>query len=162
MFLSRLLVLFALALAACGDKDDSSSGGDACDGGACECTATNCACVGSVDCDITCNTDGGNCGVDCNADSTCAVDCATSADCAVECSEADSCDVTCAPGSNCAVECVHADGCEVDCAGASLCAVTCPATGCAVHNCDMLSGTCAVTCGGSAPSSLVGTEITCP
>jgi len=108
-----------------GDDDDDGSG-DECGGGDCVCAGQNCVCVDDEECDITCETGGGNCAVECGPGSLCDVDCDGSA--------------------SCAVECMNADDCEVDCSTSDSCAVTCPTSNCVVHNCDFGLG-CAVTCG---------------
>ena len=92
-----------------GDDDDDGSG-DECGGGDCVCAGQNCVCVDDEECDITCETGGGNCAVECmNAD-----------DCEVDCSTSDSCAVTC-PTSNCVVHnCDFGLGCAVTCGAGGI------------------------------------------
>lgn len=119
-----------------GDDDD----GEDCDGGDCICAGQSCVCVSDTECDIVCETDGGNCAVECNSDSLCTVDCDGS--------------------DSCAVECQTASECEVDCSDSASCAVTCPSSNCIVHNCEFGLG-CAVTCGTGGIPTQQGDDWVC-
>jgi hypothetical protein len=123
--LLKIMVL-TLAMAACGDDDESS--------GEFECTGAECVCPGAGDCDIHCL---GECDLQCAGSGNCFFAC--SGGCLAACTGSGQCFVEVGEGSS--VACPGSGGCDVECFGD--CDVACPG-----------SGTCAVFCAGDAFCSL--------